>query len=122
MTRLIWGPLRYSPGAGVYLGKRCTLQVETMQRNTCLPHAGNLIMQARSRLGPRAIGQRSFACVSLSCVLLALVSCAADSINDRREGQLIVCHKGKHTMAVSNADSFLHLDHGDTLGPCPEQK
>lgn len=93
-----------------------------MQRNTCLPHAGNLIMQARSGLRPRGIGRRSIAGVSLSCVLLALVSCAADSLNDRREGQLIVCHKGKHTMAVSNADSFLHLDHGDTLGPCPEQK
>jgi hypothetical protein len=96
--------------------------MKTMKRNTCLPHARNLIMQARSRRGPRAIARRGIAGVSLSCVLLALVSCAADSINDRREGQLIVCHKGKHTMAVSNADSFLHLDHGDALGPCPEQK
>jgi len=122
MTGLIWGPLRYSPGVGVYLGKRCTLQVETMQRNTCLPHSRDRAMQACSGLCRHAIGRRSIECVSLSCVLLALVSCAADSLNDRREGQLIVCHKGKHTMAVSNADSFLHLDHGDTLGPCPEQK
>lgn len=118
----MWGPLRYSPGVGVYLEKRCTLQVETMKRNPCLPPTGDLVMPARSGLPRRAIGRRGIACVSLSCVLLALVSCAADSINDRREGQLIVCHKGKHTMAVSNADSFLHLDHGDTLGPCPEQK
>ncbi|MSQ97953.1 MAG: hypothetical protein EXR85_01435 [Xanthomonadales bacterium] len=79
-------------------------------------------MQARSGLPRCAIGRRGIACISLSCVLLALVSCAADSISDRREGQLIVCHKGKHTMAVSNADSFLHLDHGDALGPCPEKK
>jgi len=93
-----------------------------MQRNTCLTHTGDLVMQVCSGLRPCGIGWRSIECVSLSCLLLALVSCAADSINDRREGQLIVCHKGKHTMAVSNADSFLHLDHGDTLGPCPEQK
>ncbi len=93
-----------------------------MKRNTCSRCTGDLILRVRFGLRPRGIGRRSMACVSLSCVLLALVSCAADSINDRREGQLIVCHKGKHTMAVSNADSFLHLDHGDTLGPCPEQK
>lgn len=58
----------------------------------------------------------------LSCILLALTSCASDSISDRREGQLLLCHKGNKTLAVSNAASFLHLDHGDTLGPCPEQK
>jgi hypothetical protein len=55
-------------------------------------------------------------------LLLSLTGCAADSVSDRREGQLIVCHKGDKTLAVSNADSFLHLDHGDTLGPCPEEK
>jgi hypothetical protein len=55
-------------------------------------------------------------------LLLALPGCAADSVSDRREGQLIVCHKGNKTLAVSNADSFLHLDHGDTLGPCPEEQ
>jgi hypothetical protein len=60
--------------------------------------------------------------IPLACLLLALPGCAADSVSDRREGQLIVCHKGNKTLAVSNADSFLHLDHGDTLGPCPEEK
>lgn len=65
---------------------------------------------------------RSICLVCMSCLLSALVSCASDSVNDRRVGQLIVCHKGKSTMAVSNADSFLHLDHGDTLGPCVESK
>ena len=66
--------------------------------------------------------RRSIRFIPLAGLLLAMAGCAADSVNDRREGQLIVCHKGKHTMAVSNADSFLHLDHGDALGPCPEQK
>ena len=52
--------------------------------------------------------------------LLVLSGCAADSIEDRRYGQQLVCHDGK-TLAVSNADSFVHLDHGDTLGPCPQE-
>lgn len=49
----------------------------------------------------------------------ALAGCASDSISDRRSGQLIVCHKESKTLTVSNADSFVHLDHGDTPGPCP---
>jgi hypothetical protein len=53
-------------------------------------------------------------------LVVLLASCASDTVSDRRVGQLIVCHKGKKTMAVSNADSFAHLDHGDTIGPCPE--
>ena len=52
--------------------------------------------------------------------LLLLCGCAADSIEDRRYGQQLVCHQGK-TLAVSNADSFVHLDHGDAPGPCPQQ-
>lgn len=68
------------------------------------------------------VGRGSLRIIPLACVLLALAGCAADSVSDRREGQLIVCHKGTKTLAVSNADSFLHLDHGDTLGPCPEEK
>ncbi|MFC1696412.1 hypothetical protein ACFL1C_09900 [Pseudomonadota bacterium] len=48
-----------------------------------------------------------------------LVSCATDSIEDRRYGQQLVCHDGKKTLTVSNADSFAHLNHGDTAGPCP---
>lgn len=56
-------------------------------------------------------------------VLLAgsmLAGCAADTVHDRRYGQQVVCHDGEKTMAVSNADSFGHLDHGDTPGPCPD--
>lgn len=51
--------------------------------------------------------------------LLAVAACATDSIDDRRYGQQLVCHDGK-TLAVSNADSFVHLDHGDAPGPCPD--
>lgn len=61
---------------------------------------------------------------SLSCLILLaamLASCATDTISDRRTGQLIVCHKESKTLTVSNADSFVHLDHGDTPGPCPEK-
>jgi len=57
----------------------------------------------------------------VSCLLAAaLVACAADSIEDRRYGQQVVCHSGKQTLTVSNADSFVHLDHGDSPGPCPQ--
>jgi len=47
--------------------------------------------------------------------------CATDTIESRRFGQQVVCHDGSKTLAVSNADSFVHLDHGDSPGPCPEQ-
>lgn len=50
---------------------------------------------------------------------LLLSACAADTIEDRRFGQQVVCHGGK-TLTVSNADSFVHLDHGDSPGPCPD--
>lgn len=58
----------------------------------------------------------------LVCVLALplLAGCATDSIQDRRYGQQMVCHEGK-TLAVSNADSFVHLDHGDTPGPCAQE-
>jgi hypothetical protein len=49
----------------------------------------------------------------------ALSACAADTAQDRRFGQQLVCHNGDKTLAVSNADSFVHLNHGDTAGPCP---
>jgi hypothetical protein len=52
---------------------------------------------------------------------LTLAACASDTISDRQSGQLIVCHKESKTLTVSNADSFVHLDHGDTPGPCPEE-
>ena len=48
------------------------------------------------------------------------VGCATDSIEDRRFGQQVVCHHGEKTLTVSNADSFVHLDHGDSPGPCPD--
>lgn len=51
--------------------------------------------------------------------LLVFTGCATDSIDDRRQGQQLVCHDGNRTLAVSNADSFVHLNHGDTAGPCP---
>lgn len=54
--------------------------------------------------------------------LICFSGCATDdSISDRRYGQQLVCHKGR-TMAVSNADSFTHQDHGDKLGPCPKDQ
>jgi len=61
-----------------------------------------------------------FLTLCLIVPLLGLASCATDTISDRRSGQLVVCHKDK-TRTVSNADSFVHLDHGDNLGPCPEE-
>jgi len=93
-----------------------------MKRNTRLSRAWLDALRTHSGLRARPAGCSSVRFIPLACLLLALVGCAADSVNDRREGQLIVCHKGKKTLAVSNADSFLHLDHGDTLGPCPEEK
>lgn len=53
--------------------------------------------------------------------IVALAACAADTIENRRTGQLLVCHKEKKTITVSNADSFVHLNHGDSPGPCPEE-
>lgn len=50
---------------------------------------------------------------------MLLSACATDTIEDRRFGQQVVCHGGK-TLTVSNADSFVHLDHGDSPGPCPD--
>jgi hypothetical protein len=59
-----------------------------------------------------------------ACLIVAvsmLSACTTDTIDDRRFGQQVVCHDGKQTLAVSNADSFVHLNHGDSAGPCPEQ-
>jgi hypothetical protein len=50
-----------------------------------------------------------------------LSGCATDTIESRRFGQQVVCHDGSETLTVSNADSFVHLDHGDSPGPCPGQ-
>ena len=51
---------------------------------------------------------------------LFLSSCASETIEDRRYGQQLVCHNGKKTLTVSNADNLPHLNHGDSAGPCPE--
>jgi hypothetical protein len=59
------------------------------------------------------------AMLGLSVLTGLLGACAADSIEDRRFGQQLVCHDGDQTLTVSNADSFAHLDHGDSPGPCP---
>jgi len=50
-----------------------------------------------------------------------LCSCATDSIENRQHGQQLLCHHGKKTLTVSTADSFVHLQHGDTVGPCPDE-
>ncbi|MDZ4728389.1 MAG: hypothetical protein SH820_00360 [Xanthomonadales bacterium] len=65
------------------------------------------------------MNQRILLCLTLLTFFLA--SCASDTIENRRTGQLIVCHKQNKTLTVSNADSFVHLDHGDSPGPCPEE-
>ncbi len=57
----------------------------------------------------------------LTLLTFMLASCATDSIDGRRVGQLLICHKQSKTLTVSNADSFVHLDHGDSLGPCPDK-
>jgi hypothetical protein len=44
-----------------------------------------------------------------------------DDVSKRVYGQQLVCHKG-HTQAVSTADSFVHQDHGDSIGPCPKDQ
>jgi len=55
-----------------------------------------------------------------SMALLFLNSCVSDGVDDRRYGQQLVCHDGDETLSVSNADSFGHLNHGDSAGPCPD--
>jgi hypothetical protein len=70
--------------------------------------------------GSRGIdSMKTLLSISLGLAAIMLAGCASDSIGDRRSGQLIVCHKENKTLTVSNADSFVHLDHGDTPGPCP---
>lgn len=77
-----------------------------------------MIFRAGAKL--RGYPRRSHvAQLAFAAAALALAGCAADSIDDRRFGQQIVCHDGK-SIAVSNADSFVHLNHGDTAGPCPD--
>jgi hypothetical protein len=60
--------------------------------------------------------------MSIFILVLATVlsACAKDTIENRRFGQEMICHNDKETLTVSNADSFMHLQHGDSPGPCPE--
>jgi len=58
--------------------------------------------------------------IALTAATLLLAACAGDTIQDRRFGQQVVCHDGTKTLTVSNADSFVHLNHGDAPGPCPD--
>ncbi len=56
--------------------------------------------------------------------LLILSACAtqSDTVEDRRRGQSLVCHKQKHTEAVSTPNYLRHLEHGDSAGPCPNEE
>ena len=54
-------------------------------------------------------------------VVTGLSACVKDTIDDRRFGQQIICHEGEDTLTVSSADSMVHLEHGDSPGPCPER-
>lgn len=58
--------------------------------------------------------------LSIFVLMATLSACAKDTIDSRRFGQQIICHDGEETLTVSNADSFVHLEHGDSPGPCPE--
>ena len=54
--------------------------------------------------------------------LLSMVACTSDDYVERRQyGQHLVCHEGKETLAVSTGDLFVHEQHGDALGPCPDE-
>lgn len=61
------------------------------------------------------------AAIFLISVILLNACATSDDVSKRVYGQQLVCHKG-HTQAVSNADSFVHLDHGDSAGPCPKEQ
>ena len=50
-----------------------------------------------------------------------LCACVSDDVSERRYGQQLICHKGR-TQAVTTGDFFVHKDHGDTVGPCPEEQ
>ena len=48
-----------------------------------------------------------------------ITACALESVAEHRIGQVLVCHKNK-TIHVSNADYQRHIEHNDSVGPCPE--
>ena len=60
--------------------------------------------------------------LSLLFSIILLHGCAtSDSVAKRKPGQHLVCHKGQ-TRAVTTGDYFIHQDHGDSIGPCAEEK
>jgi len=59
--------------------------------------------------------------ISLICLIIVNSCATDDAVSERRYGQQLICHKG-HTQAVSTADMFVHQDHGDAIGPCPEKQ
>jgi hypothetical protein len=60
--------------------------------------------------------------VVLVLICLALLSsCVSDDVSTRRYGQQLVCHKDR-SMAVTSGDLIVHQDHGDMVGPCPNEK
>lgn len=76
-------------------------------------------MSRMSRQAFATTTRRPVPTAALLTAMLLLSACATDTIEDRRFGQQLVCHGGTQTLTVSNADSFVHLDHGDSPGPCP---
>jgi hypothetical protein len=59
-------------------------------------------------------------CVFIFFVLALLASCATDdAVTDRQPGQVMICHDG-NSILVSNANMFVHENHGDALGPCAD--
>ncbi len=63
----------------------------------------------------------TFGRIGLLAMALIMFGCATDTIEDRRRGQLVVCHDGEKSLTVSNASAHDHIQHGDTPGPCPEE-
>ena len=60
--------------------------------------------------------------LTLVLICLTLVSgCVSDDVSTRRYGQHYVCHKDR-SIAVTSGDLIVHQDHGDIVGPCPNEK
>ncbi len=74
----------------------------------------------RPRTVTRGAARRArLAAIAAVTALIATGCASGDRVTDRRAGQQLVCHHGKETLAVSTADMFVHEQHGDSLGPCP---
>ena len=43
----------------------------------------------------------------------------SDSDSDGEAASVVLCHKGRKTITVTESAVEKHLKHGDTLGPCP---